>query len=70
MLMPRNLEELVLARHKARMVDAVIEEMRLDPLLSHSERLAYPQGQPKRAFRAAPGGTSPSRRQPSPVLSL
>jgi len=57
MLMPRNLEELVPARHKVRMVDAVIEEMKLDPLLSHCERLAYPQRQPKRASRAAPRGT-------------
>ena len=70
MLMPRNLEELVPASHKVRMVDAVIEEMKLDPLLSHCERLAYPQRQPKRASRAAPGGASPGRRQPSPVLAL
>ena len=34
MLMPRNLEELVPSNHKVRMVDAVIEEMSLDPLLS------------------------------------
>ena len=70
MLMPRNLEELVPARRKVGMVDAVIEEMKLDPPLSHCERLAYRQGQPKHASRAAPGGASPGRRQPSPVLAL
>ncbi len=70
MLTPRNLEELVPASHKVGMVDAAIEEMKLDPLLSHSERLAYAQRQPKRASRPTPGGTSPGRRQPSPVLAL